>query len=365
MEIAARLERWEAVDGLIASPVVRENLIGTNAAWISLVRQIIELATFTDASVLITGETGTGKELIARLVHTFDLRRQKHQLVILDCTTIVPELSGSEFFGHERGAFTGAFAARDGAFALANRGTLFLDEVGDLPLTLQAELLRVIQEHTYKRVGSNTWQETDFRLVCATNRDLLHEESQGRFRRDFFYRIASWTCRLPPLRERTEDILPLACYFLRQLQTGDEKPAFDEGVCDYLLERAYPGNVRELKQLVSRMSYRHVGPGPITVGDIPDGERPQVEREPEERQGRAFERFIRHMVTTGIGLKEISRVAANTAISIALGETGGNVHSAARLLGVTDRALQMRRAASRHANESGCGEPPSQAEGSA
>jgi DNA-binding NtrC family response regulator len=184
-EIAARFERWGSVDEVVASPVVRDNLVGKSLAWTSVLRQIVEVSSFTDAPVLITGETGTGKELVARLIHTLDARRDKRDLVILDCTTVVPELSGSEFFGHERGAFTGAVASRDGAFALADGGTLFLDEVGDLSLGLQAELLRVVQEHNYKRVGSNVWQQTDFRLVCATNRDLQQEESLGRFRRDF------------------------------------------------------------------------------------------------------------------------------------------------------------------------------------
>ena len=133
------------------------------------------------------------------MIHRLDSRLEKRELVIVDCTTIVPELSGSEFFGHERGAFTSAIAAREGAFALADRGTLFLDEVGELPIGLQAELLRVVQERTYKRVGSNAWKNTSFRLVCATNRDLLQEQAHGRFRRDFYYRIAAWTCRLPAL----------------------------------------------------------------------------------------------------------------------------------------------------------------------
>ena len=137
--IAARLRRWQAVDQLLQAPVVRHNLVGHSPAWIVVLRQIVEVARFTDAPILITGETGTGKELAARLIHTLDLRRSKRDLIVLDCTTIVPELSGSEFFGHERGAFTGAAIARDGAFTLADGGTLFLDEVGELPPTLQAQ----------------------------------------------------------------------------------------------------------------------------------------------------------------------------------------------------------------------------------
>ena len=205
--IAARLDRWATISRLVGSPLVRDACIGQSPAWSRLLHQIVEVAYFSDSPVLITGESGTGKELVCRLVHALDQRPDKRDLVVLDCTTIAPELSGSEFFGHERGAFTGAVAARDGAFALADGGTLFLDEVGELPPPLQAELLRVIQEHTYKRVGSNTWQTTRFRLVCATNRDLLEEVARGRFRQDLYYRIAGWSRRLPPLRERPEDIL--------------------------------------------------------------------------------------------------------------------------------------------------------------
>lgn len=345
-EIAERFERWQSVDSVVASPVVRDNLVGSNPAWISMLRQMVEVASFTDASVLITGESGTGKELVSRLIHSLDAQRQKRDLVVLDCTTIVSELSGSEFFGHERGAFTGAVAARDGAFALASGGTLFLDEVGELPLTLQAELLRVVQERTYKRVGSNVWQQTDFRLVCATNRDLLHEESQGRFRRDLYYRIAAWTCKLPALRERPEDILPLAQHFLRHLRPNQE-PEMDQAVKDYLCQRAFPGNVRDLKQVVSRMSYRHVGPGPLTAGDIPQEERPSLEAVPSEWRDGSFEAAIGRAVGMGIGVKEISHTAVDTAIRMAVASANGNLARAARQLGVTDRALQMRRAARR------------------
>jgi transcriptional regulator with GAF, ATPase, and Fis domain len=351
-EIAARFARWDSVDSVVGSPVVRDNLVGRGPAWVSVLRQVVEVARFTDAPILITGESGTGKELVASLIHTLDPRPAKRELVLLDCTTVVAELSGSEFFGHERGAFTGAVATRDGAFALADKGTLFLDEVGDLPLGLQAELLRVVQEHTYKRVGSNIWQETDFRLVCATNRDLQQEESQGRFRRDLYYRIASWTCKLPPLRERPEDILPLARHFLRELRPGEEQPEMDPAVREYLLQRKYPGNVRDLKQVVSRMSYRHVGPGPITAGDIPEEERPEAELGPQEWRDGAFERAIGRAVALGAGLKEITQAASDTAIRAAQGEEDGNLRRAASRLGVTERALQMRRATQRQrANE--------------
>ena len=227
-EIVCRLERWAAVDELVESPAVQTTLVGQSPVWKRMLRRIVELAHFTLSTVLILGESGTGKELVARLVHALDPREKKTgEFVVLDCATTVPELSGSEFFGHERGAFTGAVHARDGAFALADKGTLFLDEVGELPMPVQAQLLRAVQEHTYKRVGGNAWETADFRLVCATNKDLYETVQQGKFRHDLYYRIATWIITLPPLRDRRQDILPLARHFMRQLRPDAEPREID------------------------------------------------------------------------------------------------------------------------------------------
>lgn len=338
----ALLERWQAVDEILGSAVVTHNLVGTSNAWVKTLREIIEVARFTNASILILGESGTGKELIARLVQALDARPAKGPLVVLDCATIVSELSGSEFFGHERGAFTGAGDPRDGAFALAHGGTLFLDEVGELEGTLQAQLLRVVQEGTYKRVGGNKWHKADFRLVCATNRDLPDEVTAGRFRRDFYHRIASWVCRLPPLRDRPEDILALARHFVSKVRTDEAPLELDESVREYLLGRAYPGNVRDLRQVVSRMAQRHVGGGQISIGDVPEDERP-IDDDVDWQKG-PFELSIRRALSLGIGLKEIGRNAEDAAVRIATAEARGNLQSAAGTLRVTDRALQLRRA---------------------
>jgi transcriptional regulator with GAF, ATPase, and Fis domain len=284
---------------------------------------------------------------VGRLVHELDPRASRNELVIVDCTTITPELSGSEFFGHERGAFTGAIGMREGAFAEADGGTLFLDEVGELPPALQAQLLRVVQEGTYKRVGSNVWQRSRFRLVSATNRDLLVSIKQGRFRHDLYHRIGGWVFRVPPLRERREDILPLACHFLRTFLPDISVADFDLPVREYLLSRHYPGNVRDLRQLIARISSRHVGPGPITIGDLPDDEHPESAPSKETWCVPEFERSIAQALSLGIGLKEISQAAADAATRIAIREGNGNLRDAARRLGVTDRALQLRRAARR------------------
>jgi transcriptional regulator with GAF, ATPase, and Fis domain len=355
-DVAARLRRWNDVDRLVSSPLVREQLVGESLTWRQVLRQAVEVAAFSDLTVLITGESGTGKELVARMIHALDPRPDKGRLVLVDCTTVVPTLSGSEFFGHEKGAFTGAVAARNGAFAMADGGTLFLDEIGELPPDLQAELLRVVQEGTYKRVGGNTWHSTAFRLVCATNRDLATEEAAGRFRRDFYYRIAAWSCRLPNLRERRDDVLPLARHFLGELRPGGRVPEFDRAVRQYLVSRPYPGNVRELRQLVGQIARRHVGDGPITVGDIPTHQRPSAPV-PADWPDAEFYASIQRALAHGVDLKEIAAAARETAIATALRECDGNLQRAASTLGVTDRALQMRRAANSNGRATVPGQP--------
>ena len=256
----------------------------------------------------------------------------------------MPELSGSEFFGHERGAFTGAVTQRHGAFALANNGTLFLDEVGELPLTLQAQLLRAIQEHTYKLVGGNAWQRTEFRLVCATNRNLEELVQLGKFRADLYFRIASLVHTLPPLRARIEDIIPLARYSSGKY-VGRSPPELDEATRDYFLRHDYRGNVRELKQRVARLMHRYVGGGLLTVGNIPPDERPPFQdNQTVDWQDSSLEQVIRRAIAFGAGLKEISRSAEDMAVRIAVDDARGNLQRAAQVLGVTDRALQMRRA---------------------
>ncbi len=350
-EVADRLARWRSVDELVSSPGVSSRLVGVSAGWRRLLREIVDVARFTDASVLLTGESGTGKELVARLIHDLDPRPGKGELVVLDCTTIVPSLSGSEFFGHERGAFTGAVSAREGAFARADGGTLFLDEVGELTPSLQSELLRVVQEGTYKRVGSDTWRRTRFRLVCATNRDVAEVDD---FRRDLYYRIAGWSFRLPSLRERPADVMPLVRHFIAAARRDDPTLELDESVRQLLVTREYPGNIRDLRHLVLRIASRHVGSGPITVGDVPTEERPHVEPAA-SWQDAGFDKPIRRAVELDATLREITTAAAEVAIRFAVEDAGGNLPRAATRLGVTPRALQLRRAGRMRAVGDGSG----------
>lgn len=346
-DIRDRLQRWKRIEDDLRSSMVRDHMVGHSPAWSAVLRELIDIARFSSAPCLLQGESGTGKELAARLIHTLDGRQDQGDLVVVDCSTIVPELSGSEFFGHERGAYTTAINRRDGAFAIVDGGTLFLDEVGELPLSLQAQLLRVIQEGTYKPVGGNEWRKTSFRLVCATNRDLAGDVHRGEFRRDLYYRIAGAVVTLPALRERREDILPLVAHFLGASSSSNVDRELDAAVKAYLLALDYPGNVRELRQIVNRMSQRHAGDGPITLGDLAAADlRPDAGRFSAWHVG-VFESCIRRAIFEGVNLKEIGRQATECAIKVALEETQGNLRLAARKLGVTDRALQIRRAVQR------------------
>jgi transcriptional regulator with GAF, ATPase, and Fis domain len=339
--VAERLRRWHVIDELVECQHVQDFLVGGSPAWRAVLREAAEVARFTDAAVLITGESGTGKERVAQLIHQLDPRPTKRKLVVLDCSTVVPSLSGSEFFGHEKGAFTGASAAREGAFELADGGTLFLDEVGELPVTLQAELLRVVQEGMFKRVGSNTWRKSAFRLICATNRDLATEEARGAFRNDFYYRIAGCRLHLPSLRDRTEDILPLFRHFFRQVHADGALPELEDAVRDLLVNRAYPGNVRDLRNLVLRIVHRYLGAGLVTVGDLPEQERPTPQRSDAAWRNSAFEESIRRGLGEGATLDDITSTATDAAMRLAVAREGGDLQRAARSLGVPDSAVRL------------------------
>jgi len=342
--LAPRLQRWCRIDAVLRSPLVARHLVGDSPAWRRALGEVVEAALFSQAHVLLLGESGTGKELAARLVHTLDEREPRRDLVLLDCSTLTGELAASEFFGHERGAYTGAHAARDGAFARADGGTLFLDEVGELPLALQPQLLRVVQEQVYKRVGGSRWEAARFRLVSATQRDLAAEVAGGQFRHDLYHRLAGCVVQLPPLHDRREDIVPLAEHFLAEVLPAGTPCTLPPALRDALLARDWPGNVRELRQLAQRIAARHAGCGPLSCGDLPPDAWPASARRAEDWRDDALLQAVRRALAQGAGLREISQQAAELAIRAALADEGGNLQRAARRLQVTDRALQMRRA---------------------
>lgn len=355
-QLTARLERWREIDALADDKAICGQVVGVGRLWRSIVRDVIEIAAFSQSHVLLLGETGTGKEQIAGLVHRLAERDGARSFATVDCTTLTPELAGSELFGHERGAYTGAANARDGAVALAHDGILFLDEIGDLPLPLQAQLLRVIQEGMFKRIGSNVWQRSRFRVVAATNRDLDACVRQGTFRADLYFRISDCVVRLPALRDRREDILPLVEHFLGD--SDGSSLGIDNALRDYLVSRDYPGNVRELRRLVLALKARHAGPGPITIGALARNEwlssEADVDSGPWDLEP-GFVGAITRAINDGVGLKEIGRIATDTATRVAIEQEDGNLQRAARRLGVTDRALQMRRA---NGNGDGGGRDP-------
>jgi formate hydrogenlyase transcriptional activator len=227
-------------------------IIGDDPAFRRVLDQLATVAP-TDASVMILGETGTGKELIARAIHELSGRRER-TFVKLNCAAIPTGLLESELFGHERGAFTGAIAQKVGRFELANKGTLFLDEVGDIPLELQPKLLRALQEHEFERLGGVKTIKVDVRLVAATNRDLAQMIAAREFRSDLFYRLSVFPLSLPPLRERTVDIPTLVRYFTQKYARRMNKrvESIPTEAMEALAAYAWPGNVRELENLIER-----------------------------------------------------------------------------------------------------------------
>jgi formate hydrogenlyase transcriptional activator len=229
-----------------------EEIIGESLALKSILDQLQTVAP-TDSTILIQGETGTGKELIARAIHHLSARRER-TLVKVNCAAIPTGLLESELFGHEKGAFTGAIAQRVGRFELAHRGTLFLDEVGDIPLELQPKLLRVLQEQEFERLGSARTTRVDVRLVAATNVDLMQRVAEGQFRRDLYYRLNVFPLTIPPLRERREDIPLLVRYFAQKYARRMKKPIDSIPVKSMaaLSEYDWPGNVRELENYIER-----------------------------------------------------------------------------------------------------------------
>jgi PAS domain S-box-containing protein len=227
-------------------------IVGESAALAGMLARI-EAVADTPANVLIVGETGTGKELVAHAIHARS-RRAHEALVKVNCASIPQELFESEFFGHVKGAFTGAHRDRVGRFQLADGGTIFLDEVGEIPLTLQGKLLRVLQEQEFERVGDDSTRKVDVRVIAATNRDLEKEVEQGNFREDLYYRLSVFPVQVPPLRKRGDDVVMLAHHFLEQVcrDFGRPVPTFSQRQVDQLRGYSWPGNIRELKNVIER-----------------------------------------------------------------------------------------------------------------
>ncbi|MCX7856712.1 MAG: sigma-54 dependent transcriptional regulator [Deltaproteobacteria bacterium] len=246
-----------------------ENIIGMSFSM-QKVFEMIEKVADTSATVLITGESGVGKELVARAIH-YNSSRKDNPLVIVNCGAIPETLLESELFGYEKGAFTGAFSTRIGRFEIANGGTIFLDEIGDMSMNLQVKLLRVLQEREFERVGGNKVIKVDVRIIAATNRNLEQLVKEGKFREDLYYRLNVVQIHIPPLRERKQDIPLLVDHFLKisnSLNNGQIEGVSEEAMA-LLMEYDYPGNVRELQNIIERIVVIKKR-GTIEVEDLPD-----------------------------------------------------------------------------------------------
>lgn len=309
-------------------------LIGESHALKQVLRDVSQVAE-TDTTVLLMGETGTGKELVARAVHEASARRER-PLVTVNCAAIPATLIESELFGHEAGAFTGATKKREGRFALADRGTIFLDEIGELPLELQAKLLRVLQEGEFDPVGSSKTRKVDVRVLAATNRDLPKFISEGKFREDLFYRLNVFPLRLPPLRERGDDVVRLASVFVRRFakKIGRAVAPLDADDVHRLTSYGWPGNVRELQNVVERavitatdgrLNLDRALPEPITKSFPP-------EQASQSEPG---------MIRTAKDLEELERANLLRALTATKWKVSGE-QGAAKLLGINASTFSSR-----------------------
>ncbi|MGE4263462.1 MAG: sigma-54 interaction domain-containing protein [Desulfovibrio sp.] len=323
------------IDGIIgSSPALRE------------VYKMLEKVAPTDSTVLVTGESGTGKELLVRALHKNSKRHDK-PFVPINCGAIPRELLESELFGHEKGAFTHAIRSRPGRFELADGGTIFLDEIGEMDLSLQVKILRALQEKEIERVGGTGSKKVDVRVVAATNRDLEIEVAAGRFREDLFYRLNVIPMHLPPLRERGEDIMALAEHFLHGFCfEKDRKPlSIGSQAKAMLINYTWPGNVRELENFMERLSILCEGPQ-VTPADLPEKIQRAAGLEPAPPaaatapapQGFRWPE-LQDMRDKGMGLKEFLDEIEERLLQEALAEASGVKNQAAELLGIKRTTL--------------------------
>ena len=307
-----------------------KNIIGQSRPMKDLIDMVAMIAP-SEATILIRGESGTGKELIAKAIH-FNSPRKDHALVIVNCAALTETLLESELFGHEKGAFTGADKRRDGRFAQAHKGTIFLDEIGEMSPIMQAKLLRVIQERELQRVGSDDTVKVDVRILAATNRNLEDDVADGRFREDLYYRLNVVTVNVPPLRDRRDDTPLLAQHFLGKYSQKNRKPVkgFSPTAMDIFIKYDWPGNVRELENAVERSvillngDYITEKELPLSITQTYSEESNWVAAQPADTEPRPLE--------------EIEKEA----ILAALDASGGNKSETARRLGINRKTLHKK-----------------------
>lgn len=310
-------------------------IVGASPAITSMLREV-DLVAKTDAAVLVLGESGTGKELVARVVHERSERRSG-PFIKVNCAAVPRDLFESEFFGHVRGAFTGAVRDRLGRFELANGGTLFLDEIGEVPQELQSKFLRVLQESTFERVGEERTRRADVRIVAATNRDLRAESHAGIFRQDLYYRVATFPVTVPPLRDRKGDLPALASHFVARLaaRLRVRAPAVDETVIELLSSYDWPGNVRELSHVLERALILGEGKRLALDGVLP-GTNPATQSAPSAATAIGDTRVL-----TDAEIRDLERGNLERALARADGQIFGP-RGAAALLGIPPTTMASR-----------------------
>ncbi len=339
-----RLMRGQVTVGGEKATGTGEAIVGQSSAMQEVYKAIGRVA-HTEAGVLIRGESGTGKELVARAVYQHSLRAEK-PLIVVNCAAIPETLLESELFGHERGAFTGAVGERIGKFQQGNQGTIFLDEIGDMPLAVQAKILRVLQDKSFQRVGGDETIRSNVRVLAATNRNLEKAISEGHFREDLFHRLNVFTIHLPPLRDRREDIPDLVDYFLdrfaRELRT--EKPPLSQDAMEVLRTHAWPGNVRELEHCIQRLMIS-AGGHPIQAADL-SSFLTQADQQATFRLLAADDEALRDLVRRylrsaagDLAHERFLQKVETFLITEALHQTRGNQTHAARLLGLPRQTL--------------------------
>jgi transcriptional regulator with GAF, ATPase, and Fis domain len=312
----------------------RRLIIGSSHA-IERTIEVIRLVGMRRATVLITGETGTGKEVVARALHLASPRAHL-PMVAVNCNALPENLIEAELFGHVKGAFTGAIQQRMGRFEQAHRGTLFLDEVGDLPLDLQTKLLRVLQEREFQRIGSSETVQVDVRLIAATNVNLAEHVRRGRFREDLYYRLNVVPISMPPLRERPEDIPLLARHFLEKICRVEEipEPELAQETLEHLQTRPWPGNVRQLENAVEMAVALSGGRGVLDPSDFPAGAEVAQQAVPQDPSSASIS-----VPESGLDFEQTIGRIERQIIEDTLRKTNGNKSAAASMLGLKRTTL--------------------------
>jgi len=326
IEKIVKINRLSQENEILKNQVANfEAMLSTKSEKFSNILELAEKVAMTDANVLILGESGVGKEIITRYIHQKS-NRADNILVAVNCHALPENLLESELYGHEKGSFTGSTYMRKGRFETAESGILFLDEIGDIPLSSQVKILRNIENKEIERIGSNTPIKVDFRLICATNKDLRHEIAEKRFREDLYYRISTMTIEIPPLRERKEDLPMLINFFVEKSQKELKKRinAIEEDLLKVLQGYDYPGNIRELKNIIERLIVMAEG-DTLTLADA--------------EKYNIFFNQNNFEISSKRSLKEVRNVAEKNHIVSILHEKDYNMDLAAEILQISSRQL--------------------------